>query len=87
MHRAMMIGFGRWEFDPMELQNPFPNKEGSVHLWHGDEDGFVPFILQKYIAKRLPWIEFHEVRGGGHYFSDAEGMAEAIVRTLLYGRK
>ncbi|KAJ0046728.1 hypothetical protein Pint_05833 [Pistacia integerrima] len=45
-HRDLMIGFGRWEFDPMDLQNPFPKGEGTVHIWHGDEDRLVPVILQ-----------------------------------------
>ncbi|CAM8983071.1 unnamed protein product [Rhodiola kirilowii] len=31
--RDIKIGFGKWEFDPMELSNPFPNKGTSVHLW------------------------------------------------------
>ncbi|KAL3579461.1 hypothetical protein D5086_020965 [Populus alba] len=38
IHRDMMVGFGKWEFDPMDLENPFPDNEGTVHLWQGDED-------------------------------------------------
>ncbi|KAE8689252.1 putative nucleotide binding protein [Hibiscus syriacus] len=51
LHRDMRIGFGKWEFDPLDLDNPFPNNEGSVHLWMGDEDRLVPVIHQRYIAK------------------------------------
>ncbi|KAI7748782.1 hypothetical protein M8C21_033586, partial [Ambrosia artemisiifolia] len=42
LHRDLIIAFGKWEFDPMELENPFPNNEGSVHVWQGDDDRFVP---------------------------------------------
>lgn len=85
--RDMMIGFGSWEFDPMDLKNPFPNNEGSVHLWHGDEDGLVPVVLQRYIAGRLPWIHYHEVPRGGHLFLYADGHREAIIKGLVLGEK
>ncbi|KAJ8445036.1 hypothetical protein Cgig2_022556 [Carnegiea gigantea] len=83
IHRDMMIGFGGWEFSPMDLANPFPNGNGSVHLWQGDEDGLVPVTLQRYIAKRLPWIKYHEIAGAGHLFPFVQGMVETIVRELL----
>ncbi|KAJ0046731.1 hypothetical protein Pint_05836 [Pistacia integerrima] len=82
-HRDMMIGFGGWEFDPMDLQNPFPDGEGSVHIWQGDEDRLVPVILQRYIAKRLPWIQYHELQGDGHLFPLLDGMSESILKALL----
>lgn len=87
IHRDMIIGFGGWEFSPMDLTNPFPNGNGSVHLWHGDEDGLVPLTLQRYIAKRLPWIKYHEIAGSGHLFPFVQGMVETIVRELLLGEK
>ncbi|KAI3687771.1 hypothetical protein L1987_81474 [Smallanthus sonchifolius] len=51
IHRDMNIGFGKWEFDPIDLEDPFPNNAGSVHLWMGDEDFIVPVTLQSYIAR------------------------------------
>ena len=36
LNRDMMAGFGHWEFDPIDLDNPFPN--GGAHLWQGAED-------------------------------------------------
>ncbi|KAL3628296.1 hypothetical protein CASFOL_027342 [Castilleja foliolosa] len=83
LHRHMMIGFGTWEFDPMDLKNPFPENEGSVHLWHGDDDRLVPVALQRYIADRLPWINYHEISGAGHMFIYADGMAESVVQALI----
>ncbi|XP_057507072.1 uncharacterized protein LOC130790155 [Actinidia eriantha] len=83
LHRDLMIGFGNWEFDPMDLENPFPNNEGSVHIWQGDEDILVPVMLQRYIAKRVPWINYHEIPGAGHMFPHADGMVDAIVKALL----
>ena len=84
-HRAMMIGFGKWDFDPMNLENPFPNNEGSVHLWQGDEDRLVPVTLQRYIVDKLPWVRYHELPGAGHFFPYAEGMGEAIMKQFLTG--
>ncbi|KAI4364194.1 hypothetical protein MLD38_020321 [Melastoma candidum] len=83
LHRDMMVGFGTWEFDPMDLENPFPNGEGSVHLWQGDDDLLVPVTLQRYIAQRLPWIKYHELPGTGHLIPMAEGMSDKIVKALL----
>ncbi|KAL3642676.1 hypothetical protein CASFOL_013491 [Castilleja foliolosa] len=83
VHRDMMIGFGKWEFDPMDLKNPFPEKEGSVHLWQGDDDRLVPVALQRYIADRLPWINYHEISGAGHMFLYADGKADSVVQALI----
>ncbi|KAF8094957.1 hypothetical protein N665_0348s0040 [Sinapis alba] len=54
IHRDLKVGFSSWEFDPLDLQDAFPNKNVLVHLWHGDEDRFVPVKLQRYIASELP---------------------------------
>ncbi|XP_021617317.2 uncharacterized protein LOC110618488 [Manihot esculenta] len=87
LHRDIMVGFGKWEFDPMDLENPFPNNEGSVHLWQGDEDRMVPVMLQRYVVQKLPWIHYHELPGAGHLFSYVPGMSETILKALLLGRK
>lgn len=78
-----MIGFGKWEFDPMLLENIFPKNEGSVHLWQGDDDKLVPVKLQRYIAQKLPWIHYHELAGAGHIFAFTTKISEEIVRSLL----
>ena len=71
----------------MDLDNPFPNNEGSVHLWQGDDDRLVPVMLQRYIAQQLPWIHYHELPGAGHLFSLVGGMPDNIVKALLVGEK
>lgn len=87
LHRDLMVAFGSWEFDPLDLQNPFPNKEGSVHLWHGDQDGLVPVSLQRYICSRLPWIHYHELPGAGHLLLLADGMSDTMVKDFLLGQQ
>ncbi|CAM8978980.1 unnamed protein product [Rhodiola kirilowii] len=57
--RDIKIGFGKWEFDPMELSNPFPNKGTSVHLWQGYEDNVVPLNIQRYLANKLYVVIFN----------------------------
>ncbi|KAL8233730.1 hypothetical protein R6Q59_019830 [Mikania micrantha] len=79
----MNIGWGKWEFDPMDLQNPFQNGNGSVHLWMGDDDRIVPVTLQRYIAQKLGWIKYHEIVGAGHTFSFADEMGDNILKELL----
>ncbi|KAL6574989.1 hypothetical protein OROMI_012274 [Orobanche minor] len=83
LHRDMMIGFGTWEFDPMDLENPFPEGKGSVHLWQGDDDHLVPVTLQRYIADRLPWIRYHELSGAGHMLLFADGKADSVIQALI----
>ncbi|KAL1545713.1 hypothetical protein AAHA92_22405 [Salvia divinorum] len=83
LHRDLMIGFGSWDFDPMDLKNPFSQNGGSVHLWQGDDDNLVPVTLQRHIASRLPWIQYHELSGTGHMFPYADGMADTIVQGLI----
>ncbi|KAL4633197.1 hypothetical protein ACB092_04G104900 [Castanea dentata] len=87
LHRDLIVGFSSWEFSPMDLENPFPNNEGSVHLWHGDEDWIVPVTLQRYIAQQLPWIHYHELPGAGHFFPYADGMGDTIIKAILRGEK
>lgn len=85
--RDLMIGFGSWDFSPLNLTNPFGSRKGQVHLWQGNEDTLVPVKLQRYIVQKLPWIQYHEVEGAGHLFPFAEGMAETILRELLLTEK
>nr|KAJ0220060.1 hypothetical protein LSAT_V11C200059260 [Lactuca sativa] len=66
LHRDLIIAYGKWEFDPMELEDSFPNNEGSVQIWMGDNDDFVPVALRRYIAQKLPWIKYHEIPSAGH---------------------
>ncbi|KAM0005465.1 putative alpha/Beta hydrolase [Helianthus debilis subsp. tardiflorus] len=86
IHCDLNIGFGTWEFDPTEIENPFPENEGSVRIWQGDEDILVPVTLQRYIAQQLPWINYHELTGAGHMFPYAEGNIDAILKALLLGQ-
>jgi pimeloyl-ACP methyl ester carboxylesterase len=71
----------------MDLENPFANNEGSVHLWHGDEDLIVPVKLQRYIAQQLPWIHYHELPGAGHLFPQTDGICNTIIKAMLLGEK
>ncbi|XP_065857136.1 uncharacterized protein [Euphorbia lathyris] len=85
IHREIAVAFGNWEFDPMDMENPFLNDEAFVHLWQGDEDGAIPVTLQRYLVQRLPWIRYHELPGSGHMFPFLDGMFDKIVRVMLTG--
>ncbi|KAK7244910.1 hypothetical protein RIF29_39739 [Crotalaria pallida] len=86
LHRDLNFLFGSWEFSPLDLENPFPTNEGSVHLWQGDEDLMVAAKLQPYIAEKLPWIHYREFPGAGHMFPVADGMSDTIIKSLLQGK-
>eukprot|EP00268_Persea_americana_P025998 TRINITY_DN25358_c0_g1_i2.p1 TRINITY_DN25358_c0_g1~~TRINITY_DN25358_c0_g1_i2.p1 ORF type:complete len:352 (-),score=65.07 TRINITY_DN25358_c0_g1_i2:592-1647(-) len=84
IHRDIMVGFSTWDFDPMDLSDPFPHK-GSVHIWQGYEDKLVPFLLQRYVSKRLPWIRYHELADCGHLLIKSDGVSDEILRALVCG--
>ncbi|KAF8380298.1 hypothetical protein HHK36_027780 [Tetracentron sinense] len=79
LHRDLMVMFGKWEFDPMDLPPP----SIPVHLWHGYEDGIVPVTLQRYICHRLNWIKYHELPSGRHFLSAIPGFDGNVLKTLL----
>lgn len=81
----MIIGFGKWEFDPTEVANPFPNNEGSVHIWQGLEDIIIPYKLNRYISEKLPWIRYHEIAGIGHLLPFKGNFSDVILRELVLG--
>ncbi|CAA7046179.1 unnamed protein product [Microthlaspi erraticum] len=83
LDRDLIVGFGKWGFDPMRIENPFPKGEGSVHLWQGDDDRLVPIQLQRIIPQKLSWIKYHEIPGAGHLFPMADGIAETVLKELL----
>ncbi|XP_057458761.1 uncharacterized protein LOC130749424 [Lotus japonicus] len=81
------VAFGKWEFDPMKLSNPFPHKTSSFHIWQGYEDKVVPSELQRFVSGKLPWINYHEVPDGGHLIVYYRGLCEAVLRSLLLGQE
>lgn len=85
LHRDLMISFGTWEFTPMDLESPFPNNEGTIHVWQGDNDMLVPVTMQRFISQQLPWIQYHELPEYGHAFPYANGMSDVITKVLLLG--
>ncbi|KAI4386117.1 hypothetical protein MLD38_004078 [Melastoma candidum] len=81
-------GFGKWDFDPLELDDPFQKEESSsVHIWHGYEDKVVPYQLQRYVSSKLPWIKYHEIPDGGHLIIHYQGVCDAILKSLLLGEE
>lgn len=82
-----MVAFGNWEFDPMELTNPFPHNRSSVHIWQGYEDKVVPSQIQRFVSGKMPWIDYHEVPDGGHLIVHYSGLCEAILKALLLGEE
>lgn len=87
LHHDFKAAFSHWDFDPMDLSNPFPQNQSAVHIWQGYEDKVVPFQLQRYISSKLPWIQYHEVPDGGHLIVHYAGLCEAILRALLLGEE
>jgi pimeloyl-ACP methyl ester carboxylesterase len=85
LHRDMTVGFGKWAWSPLQLEDPFAGKQGKLHLWHGAEDLIVPVSLSRYISEKLPWVVYHELPTSGHLFPIADGMGDVIVKSLLLG--
>lgn len=85
LHRDILAGYGKWEFDPLDITNPFPNNDGSVHIWQGYEDRIIPFQLNRFISEKLPWIHYHEVPDLGHLLVFESHLCEDVIRSLLLG--
>ncbi|KAJ4789540.1 alpha/beta-Hydrolases superfamily protein [Rhynchospora pubera] len=85
LYQDVLVVFSNWEFDPMQIENPFPNNEGSVHLWAGREDRICQVEIQRYVAKMLPWIKYHENPHGGHLFCAIGDWNDRIIKALLLG--
>ena len=67
----------------MSLENPFVNSSTTVHIWQGTEDYLVPVVLQRVVARSLPWVQYHELPGKGHFLNAYPGLADKIVRSLI----
>ncbi|KAI7731422.1 hypothetical protein M8C21_007792 [Ambrosia artemisiifolia] len=85
LRKDFIVAFGKWDFDPLTLNDPFGQSQGRLHMWQGYEDKVVPVELQRYISTRLPWIKYHEVPDGGHLLVYDSDVCEAILRSLLLG--
>ncbi|XP_071711012.1 uncharacterized protein [Rutidosis leptorrhynchoides] len=89
LRKDFIVAFGKWDFDPLSLSNPFgqskSQSQSRFHIWQGYEDKVVPVGIQRYIATRLPWIKYHEVPDGGHLLVYDSDVCEAILRCLLLG--
>ncbi|KAK3043626.1 hypothetical protein RJ639_001688 [Escallonia herrerae] len=83
--RDFIAAFGKWDFDPLCLSNPFPDNESLVHIWQGCEDKVVPVQIQRFVSEKLPWIHYHEVPDGGHLLVYDSAVCEAILRSLVLG--
>ncbi|KAK9726996.1 hypothetical protein RND81_05G251000 [Saponaria officinalis] len=85
LHRDIMAGYANWGFSPLDLNNPFPDDKGAVHIWQGCEDKIIPFEMNRYIAEKLPWIKYHEIPDGGHVFLYEQSMCDSIIKAFVLG--
>ncbi|XP_047328362.1 uncharacterized protein LOC124931833 [Impatiens glandulifera] len=85
LYRDILAGYGKWEFDILDLSNPFPEGNGSIHIWQGYEDKIIPYKLNRYISQKLTWIKYHEVPDFGHFLIYDGDLSEKILRELLHG--
>jgi pimeloyl-ACP methyl ester carboxylesterase len=58
--REMQILASAWGFRLEDIA-------GEVHIWHWEEDLFVPIQMGRYLAERIPNAQTHFLPGGGHY--------------------
>ena len=57
IHHDMIMAFTNWAISPMDLENLFIDEEGSVNLWHGDDDKIVLVEMHLFIFEKMPWIQ------------------------------
>uniref|UniRef100_A0A9I9CK63 Alpha/beta-Hydrolases superfamily protein n=1 Tax=Cucumis melo TaxID=3656 RepID=A0A9I9CK63_CUCME len=83
LHRDVLVSFGKWEFDPTELTNPSTESIRSVHMWQGGADRVIPIEFSRFVAQKLPWIQYHEVPNAGHLIVHEGESLKAIIRALI----
>jgi len=54
-----MILYGDWGFRVEEIEVP-------VHLFHGEQDKFVPYRFAIYLDEKIPQSSLHSYPGQGH---------------------
>ncbi|XP_024534347.1 uncharacterized protein LOC112347540 [Selaginella moellendorffii] len=84
LNKDMLLQFGKWEFDPLELQEP---GDFRVSIWQGDRDYPVPVELQRFVHKKLPWLDYHEIAGVGHLVVLVPGYGDEIISNLVLPRE
>ena len=78
-----MAGYGKWEFDPFDLSNPWPDNSGAAHIWQGYEDKIIPYKVNRFLSEKLPFVRYHEIPGKGHFLPFDSSLCEEIFRTLV----
>lgn len=63
---------GTWEFDPVDLENPFLNNETSVHMWLRMD--MCLFLCSFTLPSSSHGLGKHELLGAGHVFPYADGL-------------
>ncbi|KAL8247225.1 hypothetical protein R6Q59_008441 [Mikania micrantha] len=85
LYRDIMAGYGKWEFDPFDITNPWPDNNGAAHIWQGYEDKIIPYKINRFLSEKLPFVRYHEVPGRGHFLAFQDGICDEIFRALLVG--
>nr|XP_043632376.1 uncharacterized protein LOC122603671 [Erigeron canadensis]XP_043632377.1 uncharacterized protein LOC122603671 [Erigeron canadensis] len=85
LYRDIMAGYGKWEFDPFDISNPWPNNDGAAHIWQGYDDKIIPYKVNRFLSEKLPYLRYHEVQGKGHLLPFDDSLCEEIFRTLVAG--
>lgn len=85
LYRDIMAGYGKWEFDPFDLSNPWPDNSGAAHIWQGYEDKIIPYKVNRFLSEKLPFVRYHEIPGKGHFLAFDSSLCGEIFRTLVVG--
>lgn len=71
--REAILAYSDWGFDLASVTMP-------VHLWFGDQDGFVPMDLANRLIQGIAQPHVHWMEGAGHFNYNAW---EAALRTAI----
>jgi pimeloyl-ACP methyl ester carboxylesterase len=72
--QEIRLCFGPWDFDIAQIKVP-------VHVWHGEDDTYVPVAMARRIAEQIPGAALTVYPKEGHLFST--GHWEEIRETLI----
>lgn len=57
--RDSLVLYHQWDFNVANIRR-------TVHFWQGSGDRFVPPVINRLVAERMPGAVWHEVPGAGH---------------------
>jgi pimeloyl-ACP methyl ester carboxylesterase len=85
---ALSAGIAGWRDDDLAFVHDWgfslnaPGDAAPVAIWHGDQDGMVPFSHGEWLAGRIPGARRHLMPGVGHLSMDFDSILDDLLELV-----